>query len=234
MSDMTFKTTGNTFTATANNSAALGNTRNSATYTALYALMKRTLDIVSVSVGMAVLFPLLAVVAILIRLDSKGPVLFGQTRVGKNGKHFTCWKFRSMYIDAEARKQQLLHLNERQDAITFKMREDPRITRVGKFIRKFSIDELPQLWNVITGDMTLVGPRPAIPDEVAKYSPEERRRLEVTPGITCIWQISGRADLPFQDQVRLDIEYVESRNLTKDIMILIKTVPAVLLAKGAY
>jgi lipopolysaccharide/colanic/teichoic acid biosynthesis glycosyltransferase len=144
------------------------------------------------------------------------------------------WKFRSMYIDAEARKARLIAANEMAGGVLFKMKHDPRITRVGRFIRKASIDELPQLWNVLRGDMSLVGPRPALPSEVDEYSLRDRQRLEVIPGITCIWQVSGRSDIPFEEQVQLDIQYIESQSFWQDVMILLKTVPAVLLGRGAY
>ena len=139
-----------------------------------------------------------------------------------------------MYMDAEARKKELEKLNEMNGGVLFKMKEDPRITKVGKFIRKASIDELPQLWNVFVGDMSLVGPRPALPSEVNQYSLAERRRLEVIPGITCIWQVSGRSDIPFDKQVGLDVEYIESQSLWLDFKLLFLTIPAVLLGRGAY
>jgi lipopolysaccharide/colanic/teichoic acid biosynthesis glycosyltransferase len=173
-------------------------------------------------------------VALAIRIESPGPVLFRQIRVGRWGGLFTMWKFRSMYADAEARKAELLKQNEMQGGVIFKMRQDPRITRVGSFIRKTSIDELPQLWNVFKGDMSLVGPRPPVPAEVNEYSLADRRRLEVIPGITCIWQVSGRSEIPFDQQVELDVEYIESQSFWTDIKILLKTIPALLLGKGAY
>ena len=139
-----------------------------------------------------------------------------------------------MYIDAEARKKELEAMNEMNGGVLFKMKEDPRITKAGKIIRKTSIDELPQLWNVFKGDMSLVGPRPALPSEVNQYSLAERRRLEVIPGITCIWQVSGRSDIPFDKQVGLDVEYIESQSLWLDIKLLLLTIPAVLLGRGAY
>ena len=199
-----------------------------------YERAKRLLDITTTGVGLALLAPLFALVAIAIRLDSPGPVLFPQSRVGKNGRTFRCWKFRSMFVDAEARKAALMAENEMAGGVIFKMKRDPRITRVGRFIRKASIDELPQLWNVFTGDMSLVGPRPAVPSEVAQYTPYERQRLAVKPGITCFWQVSGRSNLPFDEQVRLDIHYAQVRSLWVDITLLLRTVPAVLFARGAY
>lgn len=200
----------------------------------LYPMATRTIDLLASCTGLVLLFPLFAIVALLIRLDSPGPVLFSQVRIGRRGRPFKCWKFRSMYLDAEARKSALLKDNEMQGGTTFKMRRDPRITRIGRFIRKASIDELPQLWNVFTGDMALVGPRPPVPAEVAVYGAVQRKRLSVKPGITCIWQVSGRSDIPFEQQVELDLEYISKRSLSLDILILLKTIPAVLFARGAY
>ena len=199
-----------------------------------YLVIKRVMDASGAALGLLLLAPLLLLVALLIRLDSPGPVLFSQTRVGEGGRTFRCWKLRSMYRDAEARKRELAAENEMQGGVLFKMKRDPRITRVGRFIRKASIDELPQLWNVLTGDMSLVGPRPAIPEEVAQYSAYERGRLAVKPGLTCLWQISGRSDLPFDRQVALDIAYARSRSIGQDLEILLRTLPAVLSARGAY
>ena len=199
-----------------------------------YEFAKRSLDIIATGLGLTLLAPVFAIVALAIRLDSPGAVLFSQTRVGKNGKSFRCWKFRSMYVDAEERKAALMAENEMAGGVIFKMKRDPRITRIGRFIRKASIDELPQLWNVLVGDMSLVGPRPAVPSEVSQYTPYERLRLQVKPGITCFWQVSGRSNLPFDEQVRLDIHYAEVRSFWVDISLLLKTVPAVLFARGAY
>jgi exopolysaccharide biosynthesis polyprenyl glycosylphosphotransferase len=200
----------------------------------LYPAAKRALDIVGAAIGLILLAPLFLLIAVLIKADSPGPVFFSQTRVGENGRVFRCWKLRSMFIDAEARKAELMAKNEMDGGTTFKMKRDPRITRVGRFIRKASIDELPQLLNVLLGDMSLVGPRPPVPSEVAEYSPRARQRLAVKPGITCIWQVSGRSDIPFEQQVELDIEYISKRSLMLDIRLLLSTVPAVLLARGAY
>lgn len=199
-----------------------------------YELFKRCLDRLGAGLGMLLLSPFFALVAILIKLESPGPVLFSQTRIGLGGQPFRCWKLRSMYIDAEQRKEELLEQNEMDGGTTFKMKRDPRVTRVGRFIRKASIDELPQLWNVFNGDMSLVGPRPPVPKEVAQYTARERQRLFVKPGITCIWQVSGRSDIPFPQQVLLDIEYMQKRSLWVDIKLLLRTLPAVLLARGAY
>jgi exopolysaccharide biosynthesis polyprenyl glycosylphosphotransferase len=201
---------------------------------AWYELCKRIIDRVGAGLGMLLLSPFFALLALLIKWESPGPVLFSQTRIGLGGQPFRCWKLRSMYIDAEQRKQALLEENEMKGGTTFKMKRDPRVTRVGRFIRKASIDELPQLWNVFIGDMSLVGPRPPVPREVAQYTARERQRLFVKPGITCIWQVSGRSDIPFPEQVLLDIEYMQKRSLWTDIKLLLRTLPAVLLARGAY
>lgn len=198
-----------------------------------YHLCKRGLDVCAAGLGMLLLSPLLLLTMLAIVVDSRGGPLFFQTRVGKDGRHFRCWKFRSMYQDAEARKAALMETNEMQGGVTFKMKKDPRITRVGRVIRKLSVDELPQLYNVLVGDMSLVGPRPPVPAEVAQYTPYQRRRLAVTPGITCIWQVSGRSNIPFPQQVELDLEYIRTRNFWVDISLLLKTVPAVLTARGA-
>ena len=198
-----------------------------------YQLLKRAMDCIGAGIGLLVLSPLFAVMALLIKLESAGPVLFSQTRIGKDGVEFRCWKFRSMFQDAEQRKQELMQQNEMAGGVTFKMKHDPRVTRVGRFIRKASIDELPQLWNVFNGDMSLVGPRPPVPQEVAQYTAHERQRLAVKPGITCIWQVSGRSDIPFNEQVLMDIEYIRSRSLWLDISLLLRTIPAVLLARGS-
>jgi len=197
-------------------------------------LAKRLLDIVASAVLLILLMPLFLGVALAIRLEDPGPVLFKQKRVGRWGTLFTMWKFRSMYTDAEERKKELMAQNEMEGGVLFKMKDDPRITRVGRIIRKTSIDELPQLWNVFKGEMSLVGPRPPVPQEVDQYSLADRRRLEVIPGITCIWQVSGRSDIPFDQQVELDVQYIESQSFWNDIKILLKTVPALLFGTGAY
>lgn len=197
-------------------------------------LIKRAFDIALAMLLVIFFFPLMALTAICIYFDSPGPILFRQIRVGKNGRHFLFYKFRSMRIDAEEIKNKLEEENESGDGVIFKMKKDPRMTRVGRIIRKFSIDELPQLFNVIIGDMSLVGPRPPLPKEVAEYTLEERKRLHVTPGITCIWQISGRSDIPFKEQVELDRQYIRSQSLLKDLLILLKTIPAVITGRGAY
>jgi lipopolysaccharide/colanic/teichoic acid biosynthesis glycosyltransferase len=194
---------------------------------------KRILDLSLATVLLVLSLPLLAIAALAIKLDTRGPVLFRSTRCGMGGKPFTFYKLRSMHVDAPGMKRALLHLNE-QDGPVFKLANDPRMTRAGRIMRRTSIDELPQLWNVIRGDMSLVGPRPPIPEEVAQYTPNQMRRLSVKPGLTCLWQISGRSDLGFDEWVRLDIEYIFDRSFATDVKILALTVPAVLSCRGAY
>ena len=197
-------------------------------------LLKRTLDIVASGLFVLTFSPLFIAVALCIKLTDSGPIVFWQTRVGRWGREFQFPKFRSMVVNAEALQKALLAENDHTASITFKMKKDPRVTWIGRIIRKLSIDELPQFWNVLKGDMSLVGPRPPLPQEVAQYSLADRRRLDVVPGLTCIWQVSGRGDIPFAQQVELDVEYIESQNLWVDIKLLIMTIPAVLLGKGAY
>jgi len=194
--------------------------------------VKRVLDLVAGGVGLAVAAPVLIAAAIAIRMDSKGPVLFRQVRAGRNGRRFTMYKFRSMVVDAEEQKAALLKHNEMGGPV-FKMRHDPRITRVGRFIRKTSIDELPQLFNVLKGDMSLVGPRPPLPSEVEGYEPWQRRRLSVKPGLTGLWQVSGRNQVDFDEWMQMDLEYIDNWSLLLDIKIMLKTVPAVLFQKGS-
>jgi exopolysaccharide biosynthesis polyprenyl glycosylphosphotransferase len=194
---------------------------------------QRLLDIVFSLFLLILGLPVFFLLAILIRLDSPGPTLFAQVRVGKGGKEFRLYKFRSMAPDAEALRVELEHENE-QDGPLFKIREDPRVTRVGRLLRKYSFDELPQLINVLKGDMSLIGPRPALPVEVDQYTPYHRQRLIVTPGLTGLWQVSGRADLPFERAVELDLYYIEHQSVWLNLWILIKTVPAVISARGAY
>jgi lipopolysaccharide/colanic/teichoic acid biosynthesis glycosyltransferase len=195
---------------------------------------KRTMDVVLSATVLLVFGPLFLLLAALIKLEDGGPVFFRQTRVGRHGRKFRMFKFRSMCLDAEQRLRDLLAHNQHSTGITFKLKDDPRITRMGRFLRKFSLDELPQFYNVLRGEMSLVGPRPPVPSEVAKYTLADRRRLAVKPGITCIWQISGRAEIDFPGQVRLDVNYIERQCLTEDVRILFKTVPAVLSGTGAY
>lgn len=197
-------------------------------------LVRRALDVVAASAGLAVASPVLVAAAVAVRATSPGPIFFRQTRVGKDGQHFDIYKFRSMYVDAAQRLESLRAQNESKGGVTFKIRRDPRITPVGRILRKFSIDELPQLYNVLTGTMTVFGPRPPIPSEVAKYGARQRRRLEVTPGLTCYWQVQGRSDLSFDEQVDLDLAYIDTSTAKEEATILMKTVPAVLTGKGAY
>jgi len=194
---------------------------------------RRLFDCVAASLFVFFAAPIFIVTAIAIKLDSPGPIIFRQIRVGKRGQVFTLYKFRSMSVDAELRKKELWEKND-ADGPVFKMRQDPRITRVGYVIRKLSIDELPQFFNVIKGDMNLVGPRPPVPDEVNRYEIDHLRRLEVTPGITGLAQIMGRSNLDFETWVALDRQYIAHQSLRKDLEILLKTVPTVLLGRGAY
>ena len=196
--------------------------------------LKRLLDILISLVALIMLSPLFAIVSLLIKLTDGGPVIYVQTRIGKQGKPFPFPKFRSMVIHADKLKDTLLNQAERKGDVTFKMKKDPRITKIGSFIRRFSIDELPQLWCVLIGDMSIVGPRPPVPREVALYTQEDRRRLEVTPGLTGIWQVSGRSDIGFKQQVELDVLYIESHGFLLDLKLILKTIPAVLTGKGAY
>lgn len=196
--------------------------------------LKRFVDILVSSIALVLLSPLMLVVAVLIKLDSNGDVLFKQERVGLYGTRFEMWKFRSMVCDAENKREALEEDNEMASGVLFKMKHDPRITKVGSFIRKTSIDELPQLFNVLKGDMSLVGPRPPLPSEVHDYHRFDCRRLEALPGITCEWQVSGRSDIPFEEQVELDVHYIRNQSLCFDFILLLKTIPAVLLARGAY
>lgn len=205
----------------------------STTPTNEYALLiKRALDIMIASIALVLLSPLMLAVAAAIKLTSIGPIFFKQTRVGQNGRLFTLYKFRSMYRDAEAKRKELEHLNE-LDGPVFKIKKDPRITPVGRFIRKFSIDELPQLWNVLKGDMSIVGPRPPTPEEVKKYKRWQRRRLSMKPGITCLWQVNGRNKIAFDQWVKLDLYYIDNWSLWLDTKILLKTIPAVISGRGA-
>ncbi|WP_299009807.1 WecB/TagA/CpsF family glycosyltransferase [uncultured Shewanella sp.] len=193
---------------------------------------KRTLDILVACSALVIFSPLLLITAILIRLESPGKVLFSQQRAGKDNQAFTMWKFRSMYQDADERLKTLK--NEMQGGVLFKMKQDPRITFFGKIIRKTSIDELPQLWNVLKGEMSIVGPRPALLTEVEQYNLTHRQRLTVKPGITCIWQVSGRSHIPFEQQVELDTNYLYEQSLLADLWLIIKTIPAVIFSRGAY
>jgi len=199
----------------------------------IYLFLKRIIDILGAVAGIILLFPVFIITSILIKLDSRGPIFFVQKRCGKNEKLFNMYKFRSMCVDAEQKLEQVKHLNETEGVI-FKIKDDPRLMRVGKFIRKTSIDELPQLINVIKGEMSLVGPRPPLPNEVEQYEPWQKLRLSVKPGLTGLWQISGRSELGFDDMVRLDLMYIAKRNLFFDILIILKTIPVVFKSRGAY
>ncbi|MEK5382453.1 sugar transferase [Niallia sp. FSL W8-0635] len=199
-----------------------------------YLVMKRAIDIIGSLCGLVVLSILFIIIALLIKLeDPKGKVFFKQLRVGKDGKEFYMYKFRSMASDAEERLKELLALNEVSGAM-FKMKDDPRVTKIGKFIRKTSVDELPQLFNVFRGDMSLVGPRPPLPREVAEYSAYDKQRLLVTPGCTGLWQVSGRSNIGFKEMVELDLEYIRKRSLLVDFIILMKTVVVLFGSKDAY
>ena len=199
----------------------------------LYEVIKRLIDVVCSFMGVLLLSPLFIIIAIIIKTTSKGPVFFSQKRVGKNGREFDMYKFRSMVVNAEELKEKLAAQNEMSGPM-FKMKDDPRVTKVGKFIRKTSIDELPQLWNVLKGDMSLVGPRPSLPKEVAQFEDWMYKRLEVKPGLTCYWQVSGRNNIDFEDWMKLDVKYVEERNPWIDIKLIFKTVFVLFGDKNAH
>ena len=196
-------------------------------------LWKRALDIVGASFGLLLLSPIMIAIALLVKFTSPGPVIFRQKRMGQGGRPFDFFKFRSMIPDAEHLKKDLRAKNELSGPV-FKIKNDPRITPIGRILRKTSLDELPQFWNVLRGDMSLVGPRPPTLDEVPQYELWQRRRLDVTPGITCIWQVSGRSKIGFIEWVRMDIRYARNRTLANDLKLLAKTIPAVLAKDGAY
>ena len=200
---------------------------------ALYVVCKRAIDIFISLTAILVLLPIILVAALAVKLYDGGPVLFRQVRVGKKGKEFRCLKFRSMMVNAEAMRSTLIDKNEHSDQRTFKIMNDPRVTSPGRILRRFSVDELPQLINVLRGEMSIVGPRPPLPSEVALYSAYDSQRLAVKPGLTCIWQVSGRSRLAFPNQVKLDIEYIRCRSLKTDLAIILKTFPAVLSGDGA-
>lgn len=200
----------------------------------IYLNMKRATDFAGSLIGLVLLVPLFLIIAAMIKLeDPKGPVFFKQLRVGKNGKTFYMFKFRSMVYNAEDMLEQLLAQNEVSGAM-FKMKNDPRVTKIGRFIRKTSLDELPQLWNVLKGEMSMVGPRPALPREVEEYSLYDKQRLGVTPGCTGLWQISGRSNLGFKEMVELDLKYIQGRTYWNDIKIIVKTVRVLLGTKDAF
>ena len=196
-------------------------------------VLKRTLDVLVAAALLTITFPIWVAAAILIRTDSPGPILFRQQRMGRDGEPFEMLKFRTMIVDAEERLAEVAHLNE-ADGLFFKVASDPRITKVGRRLRRWSIDELPQLVNVVRGDMSMVGPRPPLPDEVAQYDAWQLRRLRIRPGLTGVWQVSGRSNVPFDEAVRLDLFYIENWSLGTDLWLLAKTVPAVLRRDGAY
>ena len=196
-------------------------------------IWKRALDVALSAIALVLLAPVFAAVAIAIFLDSPGPVIFRQQRAGRAGRPFAFYKFRSMFVDAERRKKNLQFLNEQVGPV-FKIRDDPRITRVGRLLRRWSLDELPQLWNVLKGDFSLVGPRPPTLDEVEQYERWQRRRLNVPGGITGPWQVSGRSEIPFLEWMRMDMRYIARRSLWHDFVLLARSVPAVLSGRGAY
>ena len=199
----------------------------------VYEICKRTIDIIGAGLGLILLSPIIAVVACAVKVTSKGPIFFSQKRVGKNGELFEMYKFRSMVVNAEELKGNLEDQNEMSGPM-FKIKDDPRVTKVGKFIRKTSIDELPQLWNVLKGDMSLVGPRPSLPKEVEQFDNWMFKRLTVRPGLTCYWQVSGRNNIDFEDWMKLDCRYVDERNLWIDIKLIFKTVFVLFGDKNAH
>lgn len=196
--------------------------------------MKRVVDIAASVFALTMLLPVFAITALAIRLESKGPIFFTQRRVGSDGREFPFYKFRSMVANAEALKAKLMAQNESAQGVIFKMKNDPRVTRVGRIIRKFSVDELPQFYNVLKGDMSIVGPRPPVPGEVVQYQSEAWKRLSVVPGLTCVWQVSGRSSIGFRDQVKLDVDYILRQDVFYDMWLMYRTVPAVLKGEGAF
>lgn len=198
----------------------------------VFSFIKRLVDIVASSLGIIILSPLIIILCFLVKVTSRGPIFYVSDRVGKNNKNFKMIKFRSMRINAEKELDSLLTKNE-TGGITFKMENDPRVTNFGKFLRKTSLDELPQLFNIFIGTMTIIGPRPATPREVALYNDYQKQRLLVKQGLTCIWQVSGRSNTTFDEQIEMDLDYIERRNTWLDFVILVKTIPAVLFSKGA-
>jgi exopolysaccharide biosynthesis polyprenyl glycosylphosphotransferase len=194
--------------------------------------VKRAIDLIGAGVGLAVAAPVIVSAAIAILWDSGWPIFFGQTRCGLNGRRFRCWKLRTMCVDAEEQQKKLAHLNEMEGPV-FKINDDPRVTRVGHALRRWSLDELPQLWNVFIGDMSIVGPRPPVPNEVEQYDDGDRRRISMRPGLTCLWQVNGRNRINFREWVKLDLEYIDDWSLRNDIRIMLKTIPAVFRGTGA-
>lgn len=197
-----------------------------------YFIFKRIIDFIGALVGLILISPVMIIVAIWIKLDSKGPVFFAQSRVGRDGKQFVMYKFRSMCTDAEELLGELKDDNEMSGPM-FKIKDDPRITKIGKFVRKTSIDELPQLFNIIKGDMSLVGPRPSLPKEVAQFTTFQKQRLIAKPGLTCYWQVSGRSDVSFKEWMKMDVKYIIKRNTLLDIILIVKTVGVLFGDKGA-
>ncbi|MBC8193568.1 MAG: sugar transferase [FCB group bacterium] len=196
-------------------------------------ILKRSLDIIGSLVALILFTPIYLVTMTAIVVEDGFPLFYNQTRVGKYGRLFKMFKFRSMFNNADEIKASLSS-DEMTGGVIFKMKQDPRITRTGRIIRKLSIDELPQMWNVLKGDLSLVGPRPPVPSEVAEYTEWDRKRLEVTPGLTCTWQVSGRSDLDFNQQAHLDLDYIKKKSFLEDLKLLLRTIPAVLSGKGAY
>lgn len=195
--------------------------------------VKRAIDITSALTLLLVTLPILFVTAIAVAVSTRGPIFYVQERVGRAGRRFRMIKFRSMFVDADERLADIAALNQKSGPI-FKLDNDPRVTKVGRVIRKLSIDELPQLLNVVKGDMSMVGPRPPLPREVQEYRPTDRQRLTVTPGLTCIWQVSGRSELEFEEWVQMDLEYIRTWSIGLDLRLMLQTIPAILSAKGAY
>ena len=199
-----------------------------------YIFAKRTLDIAISLIAIICLAPVLLIAALIIKLTDGGSVFYAHTRVGLDGNEFSCFKFRSMVPNADAIKTEMLNLNFHSDSRTFKVPDDPRITRFGRIMRKLSIDELPQLWNVLIGDMSIVGPRPPVPSEVEQYSLVDMDRLTVKPGLTCIWQVCGRSRIAFPEQLQMDLDYIDNRGMLLDLKLMALTVPAVISGDGAY
>lgn len=197
-------------------------------------VVKRMVDIIAALTAIVLLLPLFLIVSLCILIEDGFPVIYTQKRVGLNGREFQFYKFRSMIRNADQLRESLETQNESNDGVTFKMKEDPRLLRCGRFLRRSSIDEIPQFFNVLASDLSIVGPRPPLPGEVKSYTLNERKRLHVKPGLTCLWQIGGRADIPFNEQVGLDMQYIQSQSIWKDIIIMLKTIPAVLFGRGAY
>jgi exopolysaccharide biosynthesis polyprenyl glycosylphosphotransferase len=201
--------------------------------TGIRLVIKDLFDRCAAAAALVMLAPVMALLVIAIRLHDGGPALFTQVRIGKDGREFLIYKFRTMVVDAEKQQAELLTIND-SDGVLFKLRKDPRVTAVGAYLRRWSMDELPQLFNVFLGDMSLVGPRPAVPDEVAKYAEHVRRRLVVKPGLTGLWQVNGRSDLSWDESVRLDLRYAENWSFALDLQILWKTISALVKGAGAY